>query len=166
MYLGPWVREYAEPCRAGNRAWLERHTTASGLIAVTGAPTIGVRMRSEYGRSFHARPLARQSTSAHTRTTSGGGHACSSRVCCAQIACVLACSVAVERERRKDTLESFASYWRKVETGVGMLPHAYRELPPASRREVRNKVQAELAKYVSAGRLVPRLEMLIGAGRA
>ena len=74
--------------------------------------------------------------------------------------------VAVEREQHQDTLESFAAYWRTVENGVGMLPQAYRALPPASQREVRNEVQAELAKYVSDRQLELSLEMLIGAGRA
>jgi hypothetical protein len=73
--------------------------------------------------------------------------------------------VAVERQLRRDTLESFAAYWRTVETGVGMLPQAYSALPPARRREVRSEVQTELAKYVSEGRLELNLEMLIGAGR-
>jgi SAM-dependent methyltransferase len=74
--------------------------------------------------------------------------------------------VAVERQQRQDTLESFAAYWRTVENGVGMLPQAYRALPPVKQREVRNEVQAELAKYVSDTQLELSLEMLIGAGRA
>lgn len=74
--------------------------------------------------------------------------------------------VKVERQQRQDKLESFAAYWRTVETGVGMLPQAYRALPPASQREVRNEVQAEFAKYISDGQLELGLEMLIGAGRA
>jgi SAM-dependent methyltransferase len=74
--------------------------------------------------------------------------------------------VAVERQQRQNTLNSFAAYWRTVENGVGMLPQAYRALPPAKQREVRNEVQAELAKYASHSQLELSLEMLIGAGRA
>jgi len=74
--------------------------------------------------------------------------------------------VVVERQQRQDTLESFAAYWQTVENGVGMLPQAYRALPPDNQREVRNEVHAELAKYVSNGHLELGLETLIGAGRA
>jgi SAM-dependent methyltransferase len=74
--------------------------------------------------------------------------------------------VVVDRQQRQDTLESFAAYWRTVENGVGMLPQAYRALPSANQREVRNEVQAELAKYVSDSQLELSLETLIGAGRA
>jgi ubiquinone/menaquinone biosynthesis C-methylase UbiE len=59
-----------------------------------------------------------------------------------------------------------AAYWRTVENGVGMLPQAYRALPAANQREVRNEVQAELGKYSSDGQLELSLETLIGAGRA
>lgn len=74
--------------------------------------------------------------------------------------------VAVERQQRQDTLDSFAAYWRTVEAGEGMLPQAYRTLPPTNQREVRDEVQAVLAKYVVDGHLELSLEMLIGAGRA
>jgi ubiquinone/menaquinone biosynthesis C-methylase UbiE len=74
--------------------------------------------------------------------------------------------VAVERQHHQGTLESFAVYWRTVENGVGMLPQAYRALPSANQREVRNEVHAQLAKHVSDGQLQLSLETLIGAGRA
>ena len=74
--------------------------------------------------------------------------------------------VAVEPQQHQDTLESFTAYWQTVENGVGMLPQAYRALPPANQREVRNEVHAQLAKYVSDGQLELSLETLIGAGRA
>ena len=74
--------------------------------------------------------------------------------------------VAVERQHHQDTLESFAAYWGTVENGVGMLPQAYRALPPDNQREVRNEVHAELAKSVSDSQLELSLETLIGAGRA
>lgn len=74
--------------------------------------------------------------------------------------------VQVRRETRQGTIESFDEYWAPIEAGTGQLPQAYRALPEASRRAVREEVQARLAEFESGGRLVMSVEMLIGAGRA
>jgi ubiquinone/menaquinone biosynthesis C-methylase UbiE len=74
--------------------------------------------------------------------------------------------VVVMRETRHGTIESFDAYWANVEAGVGMMPQAYRALPEASRRSVRDEVQARLSKYESGGRLAMSVEMVIGTGRA
>jgi ubiquinone/menaquinone biosynthesis C-methylase UbiE len=74
--------------------------------------------------------------------------------------------VVVKRETRLGIVESFDTYWADIEAGVGMMPQAYRALPEATRRVVRQEVQARLSKFDSGGRLVMSVEMLIGAGRA
>jgi hypothetical protein len=43
---------------------------------------------------------------------------------------------------------------------------AYRALPESSHRAVREEVQARLAEFESGGRIVMKIEMLIGRGRA
>jgi hypothetical protein len=53
-----------------------------------------------------------------------------------------------------------------VEEGAGSLPQAYRGLPEASRRDVREEVKARLSPFESNGRLVMSVEMLIVSGRA
>jgi ubiquinone/menaquinone biosynthesis C-methylase UbiE len=74
--------------------------------------------------------------------------------------------VAVAREARQGSYESFDDYWAPIELGVGSLPHAYRALPESARRAVREEVRRRLAPDEVGGRLVMTLEMLIGAGRA
>jgi hypothetical protein len=74
--------------------------------------------------------------------------------------------VRVQRETREGIIESFDDYWSPIETGTGQLPQAYRALPESTRRAVREAVHARLAPFDSNGRLVMRVEMLIGAGRA
>jgi ubiquinone/menaquinone biosynthesis C-methylase UbiE len=74
--------------------------------------------------------------------------------------------VVVNREMGQGLVESFDTYWADIEAGVGMMPQAYRALPEATRRLVRQEVQARLSKFESGGRLVMSVEMLIGAGRA
>ena len=74
--------------------------------------------------------------------------------------------VRVQRETRQGTTASFDDYWAPIEAGTGQLPQAYRALPKASRRAVREEVQARLAAFESGGQLVMSVEMQIGAGRA
>jgi SAM-dependent methyltransferase len=74
--------------------------------------------------------------------------------------------IVVKRETRQGSMESFESYWVDVEAGIGMLPQAYRTLPEASRRLVREEVHARLSRFASGGKLVMTIEMLIAAGRA
>ena len=74
--------------------------------------------------------------------------------------------VSVKRETRQGTVESFDAYWAPIEAGTGHMPQAYRALPEANRRAVREEVQARLAAFESGGQLVMSAEMLIGAGRA
>jgi ubiquinone/menaquinone biosynthesis C-methylase UbiE len=74
--------------------------------------------------------------------------------------------VRVKREVRQATVDSFADYWAPIEAGTGQLPQAYLALPEASRRAVRDEVRTRLAAFESGGRLVMKVEMLIGVGRA
>jgi hypothetical protein len=74
--------------------------------------------------------------------------------------------VHVQRETREGSIESFDEYWRPIEAGTGQLPQAYLALPASRRRAVREEVEAHLAAFESGERLVMRVEMLIGAGRA
>jgi SAM-dependent methyltransferase len=74
--------------------------------------------------------------------------------------------ISVTRETREGSFASFADYWAPIEEAPGSLPQAYRALPDASRQAVREEVQARLAPFEANGRLVMRIEMLIGAGRA
>lgn len=74
--------------------------------------------------------------------------------------------IQVKREIRQGTIESFDAYWAPIEAGTGQIPQAYRALPEASRRAVREEVQARLAAFEFNGQLVMSAEMLIGAGRA
>jgi ubiquinone/menaquinone biosynthesis C-methylase UbiE len=74
--------------------------------------------------------------------------------------------VQVKRETRQEAIESFDAYWAPIEAGTGQMPQAYRALPEANRRAVREEVQGRLAAFESNGQLVMSAEMLIGAGRA
>jgi hypothetical protein len=74
--------------------------------------------------------------------------------------------VRVKREMRQGTIESFDAYWALIEAGTVQIPQAYRALPESNRRAVREEVHARLAEFEFGGRLVMRVEMLIGAGRA
>jgi ubiquinone/menaquinone biosynthesis C-methylase UbiE len=74
--------------------------------------------------------------------------------------------VRVEREVRQGTVGSFDEYWAPIEAGTGQIPQAYLALPAASRRVVREEVQARLMAFDSGGRLRMEVEMLIAAGRA
>jgi ubiquinone/menaquinone biosynthesis C-methylase UbiE len=74
--------------------------------------------------------------------------------------------VTVKREVRQGTIESFESYWADIEAGIGMMPQAYLALPDASRRLVRQQVQARLARFEAGGKLAISVAMLVGAGRA
>jgi ubiquinone/menaquinone biosynthesis C-methylase UbiE len=74
--------------------------------------------------------------------------------------------VRVQRETRTGIIASFDDYWSPIEAGTGQMPQAYRALPESTRWAVREEVHARLAPFESNGRLVMRVEMLIGAGRA
>jgi ubiquinone/menaquinone biosynthesis C-methylase UbiE len=74
--------------------------------------------------------------------------------------------ISVTRETRESSFASFADYWAPIEEAPGSLPQAYRALPDASRQAVREEVRTRLAPFEANGRLVMRIEMLIGAGRA
>jgi ubiquinone/menaquinone biosynthesis C-methylase UbiE len=74
--------------------------------------------------------------------------------------------VLVKREMRQGSIDSFADYWAPIEAGTGQMPQAYLALPESRRRAVRDEVQARLAAFESGGRLVMKVEMLIGVGRA
>jgi ubiquinone/menaquinone biosynthesis C-methylase UbiE len=74
--------------------------------------------------------------------------------------------ISVTRETREISFESFDDYWAPIEEAAGSLPQAYRALPESSRRAVQEEVHARLAEFESGGRLVMKVEMLIGAGRA
>jgi ubiquinone/menaquinone biosynthesis C-methylase UbiE len=74
--------------------------------------------------------------------------------------------ISVTAQTREGSFESFDQYWAPIEEGAGSLPQAYCALPESTRHAVRDEVHARLAEHESGGRLVMRLEMLIGAGRA
>src|SRR5262245_57853946 len=74
--------------------------------------------------------------------------------------------VHVARVEREDTTESFDEYWEPIEAGTGSIPQIFLSLGQAERRAVREEVKTQLSRLVSNGRLVMRVEMLIGRGRA
>ena len=74
--------------------------------------------------------------------------------------------IRVERRTHSGSYESFEDYWSHIEDGAGSLPQAYRGLPEARRRDVREEVKARLSPFESNGRLVMSVEMLIVTGRA
>ena len=75
-------------------------------------------------------------------------------------------TVRVERETRGDVVGSFDEFWKPIEAGVGSIPQAYLTLPVEERRQVRNEVRSELARYEDNGKLQLSVEMLIGVGQA
>jgi hypothetical protein len=74
--------------------------------------------------------------------------------------------VRVDREIRHSTFESFEAYWEPIEAGVGMLPQAYRSLPEARRRAVKDQVRDGLTIFDVGGPLSMTVEMLIASGLA
>ena len=74
--------------------------------------------------------------------------------------------VQVERVQREDTIASYEEYWAPIETGMGSLPQVYVSLSEINRRAVREQVNSRLSPFLSNGRLVMGIEMLIAAGRA
>jgi hypothetical protein len=74
--------------------------------------------------------------------------------------------IQIERETREDTMESFDEYWAPIEAGTGFMPQAYLTLAEVNRRAVRDEVRTQLSKFVSQGKLLMSVEMLIGKGRA
>ena len=73
--------------------------------------------------------------------------------------------VRVERVHREDTIASYDEYWAPIETGMGSQPQVYVSLSEINRRAVREQVNSRLSPFLSNGRLVMRIEMLIAAGR-
>jgi ubiquinone/menaquinone biosynthesis C-methylase UbiE len=74
--------------------------------------------------------------------------------------------VRVKPETRHGTVASFDDYWAAVEAGTGQMPLVYLTLSDAQRQAVREEVRMKLLPYISKGRLVMSVEMLIGVGRA
>jgi hypothetical protein len=74
--------------------------------------------------------------------------------------------IRVERENRKDVVESFDDYWNPIEAGVGSIPQAYLALSEVDRLSVRGEVRKKLSNFESNGKLCMSIEMLIGSGRA
>ena len=74
--------------------------------------------------------------------------------------------ISVTPETREGSYESFDDYWAPIDEGASSLPQAYCALPDSTRRAVPEEVHARLIEHESGGRLVMKLEMLIGAGRA
>src|SRR5262245_374715 len=74
--------------------------------------------------------------------------------------------VRVMREMREGSFGSFDDYWASIEAGTGQMPQAYLALPESSRRAVRKEVQVRLVEFESGGRIVMKVEMLIGRGKA
>jgi hypothetical protein len=74
--------------------------------------------------------------------------------------------VRVERMQREDAVASYDEYWAPIETGMGSQPQIYVSLSETDRQAVREEVNSRLSPFLSNGRLVMRIEMLIAAGRA
>ena len=74
--------------------------------------------------------------------------------------------VLVKRETRRGVIDSFDEYWASIETGIGMMPQAYRALPEPKRRSMRQEVEARLSEFVSLRGIEMPVEMLIGTGRS
>src|SRR5262245_30985952 len=74
--------------------------------------------------------------------------------------------VHVEQVEREGTSASFDEYWEPIKAGTGSIPQIYLSLGEAERSAVREEVKTQLSRLVSNGRLVMRVEMLIGRGRA
>jgi ubiquinone/menaquinone biosynthesis C-methylase UbiE len=74
--------------------------------------------------------------------------------------------VRVERVQREDAIASYDEYWAPIETGMGSQPQVYVSLTEINRRAVREEVNSRLSPFLSNGRLVMGIEMLIAAGRA
>jgi ubiquinone/menaquinone biosynthesis C-methylase UbiE len=74
--------------------------------------------------------------------------------------------VRVERLRREDTINGFDEYWAPIEIGMGQQPQVYLNLSKVDRRTVREEVNSRLSPFLSNGKLVLSIEMLIAVGRA
>ncbi len=74
--------------------------------------------------------------------------------------------VHVERVERADSTKTFDEYWEPIEAGTGSIPQIYLSLGEAERRAVREEVRTQLSQFVSDGRLVMSVEMLVGRGTA
>lgn len=73
--------------------------------------------------------------------------------------------VGVRSMTREIRLTSLDDYWATIEAGTGQLPHAYRSLPDAARRQVRADVHARLTPLRTSTGLMMPLEVLIATGR-
>jgi ubiquinone/menaquinone biosynthesis C-methylase UbiE len=74
--------------------------------------------------------------------------------------------VKVERVQQKASIGSFDEYWEPIEAGTGSIPQIYAALSEQQRRAVRDEVRAGLSRFMSNGKLVMSVEMLIGRGYA
>jgi SAM-dependent methyltransferase len=75
-------------------------------------------------------------------------------------------AIHVEREKHDGVFESFDDYWNPIEAGVGSMPQAYLALSQVDRLSVREEGRECFSHFESKGRLLMRVEMLIGSGRA
>jgi ubiquinone/menaquinone biosynthesis C-methylase UbiE len=74
--------------------------------------------------------------------------------------------VTVSPETRSGAVASFDRYWSAIEAGTGQQPLIYASLPEPKQREVREEVRAALTPFLSDGKLMLSVEMLIASGRA
>jgi hypothetical protein len=74
--------------------------------------------------------------------------------------------VRVERVQCEDAIASYDEYWSPIETGMGSQPQIYVSLSETDRRAVREEVNSRLSPFLSNGRLVICIEMLIATGGA
>lgn len=74
--------------------------------------------------------------------------------------------IQIVRETREDMMESFDEYWAPIEAGTGLMPQTYLTLAEVDRRAVRDEMRSQLSKFVSNGKLLMSVEMLIGKARA
>ena len=56
--------------------------------------------------------------------------------------------------------------WAPIETGMGQQPQVYLNLSKVDRRTVREEVNSRLSPFLSNGKLVLSIEMLMAVGRA
>jgi SAM-dependent methyltransferase len=73
--------------------------------------------------------------------------------------------VSVREERRMAVFETFEDYWGPIETGVGMLPHAYAALSELDRDGVRADVERRLLRHQSGDGLQLGIVVILAVGR-
>jgi ubiquinone/menaquinone biosynthesis C-methylase UbiE/uncharacterized protein YbaR (Trm112 family) len=75
-------------------------------------------------------------------------------------------NVSVRHETRGGIVQSLDEYWEPIQTGVGSIPQSWLMLEEDQRREVRDDVNARLARFAVGGELHLSVEMLICHGEA